>query len=238
MYVVFCVVDYSTWSDGLSLPSFLSCHFLGTTMDPLVLGGVYDFSSNGAHEKGGGDFQQDSLETKLLFSQGYEEGLFRIFTCRSSKGTCVCLHLLWTQKLFLSFTAGLWMILDGDLECKIASIFALNGIVCWHIYLWRKKKLWKSEYEPFDFQLVWSFVHCNNWAGRDVCVHHCYSKQKGRPPIHFLIVNSKLCEFDWYFQFINLLTMILISCIFVVINMARDIWPGLRETGGHVERWH
>lgn len=53
-------------------------------MDPLVLGGVYDFSSNGAHEKGGGDFQQDSLETKLLFSQGYEEGLFRIFTCRSS----------------------------------------------------------------------------------------------------------------------------------------------------------
>lgn len=23
-------------------------------MDPLVLGGVYDFSSNGAHEKGGG----------------------------------------------------------------------------------------------------------------------------------------------------------------------------------------
>ena len=62
-------------------------------MDPLVLGGVYDFSSNGAHEKGGG-FQLDSLETKLLFSQGYEEGLFRIFTCRSSKDTCVCLHLL------------------------------------------------------------------------------------------------------------------------------------------------
>ena len=91
------------------------------------------------HMKRGGGVQLDSLETKLLFSQGYEEGLFRIFTCRSSKGTCVCLHLLWTQKLFLSFTAGLWMILDGDLECKIASIFALNGIVCWHIYLWRKK---------------------------------------------------------------------------------------------------
>lgn len=31
------------------------------------------------------------------------------------------------------------MILDGDLECKIASIFALNGIVCWHIYEEEKK---------------------------------------------------------------------------------------------------
>lgn len=36
-------------------------------MDPLVLGGVYDFSSNGAHEKGGGGFSWTHWKQSFYF---------------------------------------------------------------------------------------------------------------------------------------------------------------------------
>ena len=39
-------------------------------MDPLVLGGVYDFSSNGAHEKGGGEFSAGLTGNKAIIFSG------------------------------------------------------------------------------------------------------------------------------------------------------------------------